>query len=260
MSKRYQQPVIAQSPLVRLLSSWSQQPSKSIRQVFSARLADEIDISAAIELSDFFKLLPRTKAKSKTCAESDVGQLFNEHRDKALAAIDSSMDSDAEVDSGSSRLALVLPRASETLLDDPKGFQSYRRFYELQQSELERRVVELRNQLVALLSADSDRLAQLIAIDRALEPVMTGYGRRCFARIPSLLADRFEVLRERQRQQDVERGSKSVIDDWSAPSGWWQLFCHDLQALLHAECAMRFRPLQGLVLAINNPPLIQDAL
>lgn len=242
---------IGQSLLARTLTEWGVASAAAPRMVFSTRLADLIDISSAIELSDFFKLLKREQMSGDTPAPALLDAFRTQHG-AIRVALDHSFAPNADSDEPAPARGFKLPEAHDNLLRDPDAFRPYARFYGLHQSELERRVALLRGLLLTEMRAHSDNLAKVAALDTALERLMVNFGRRCFAAIPNLLSRRFEQLRERQLQHDDDCGQASTLHDWLGGRGWLTEFHRDTHRLLYAELELRTEPLRGMLLALGH--------
>lgn len=220
-------------------------PSKS----FADKLAELIDLSGAITLSESLRSLPRLRATGE--AASDEPQtVFMARRAEMIEAISASFTLDPEAMS-SSPAGFILPTPNaETYGDDAAGYAPYQRFYALHQSEMDHRVISLRGVLRKQLSARSDALAQLAALDTMMESNLADYSRRSLAALPKLLAQHFFALRRAQQRIDAEMSSPSTAEQWLAEGGWLYQFHHDMQATLLAELALRLQPLQGLLEAL----------
>jgi hypothetical protein len=262
MPKAKPAPSIGQSLLVRTLTEWGAGAKRGPATVFSTRIADLIDISSAIELSDFFKLLKNQKADG-AAPRSDISLQYEQHVAAMRDVIDTSFDPRIDGDAVSGRpqatgKSFSLPEVTAESLHDPEAFQPYARFYSLQQSELERRTSIIRSLLMSELRARSDELARVAALDSALEPLLLNFGRRCFAVIPDLLENRFEHWRERQRHRDVEAEADSTLADWMSAGGWITQFRRDMRRLLLAEMVLRTEPLRGLLKTLGHELSVEE--
>jgi hypothetical protein len=262
MPKAKPAPSIGQSLLIRTLMEWGVGAKRAPATVFSTRIADLIDISSAIKLSDFFKLLKHEKA-SGAAPSQDILVQYEQHCEEMRAAIDTSFErtkggAAVEGYSQTAGKSFPLPEITGELLNDPQGFQPYARFYSLQQSELERRTSIIRGLLMAELRARSDELSRVAALDTALEPLLLNFGRRCFAVIPDLLESRFEQWRERQRHRDAEAGQDSTLAEWASERGWITQFHRDMRRLLRAEMDLRTEPLRGLLKTLGHELPVEE--
>ncbi len=259
MSKGHSSVSIGQSPLLRTLSQWGSGSSRVPKKVFSSRLAELIDISDAIELSDFFKGLKRV-GRSDDALISNLPAQCRTHRAAIQLLIDASFEPGTAQDDISGGKGFRVPEPAEDLLTDPEAFKPYRRFYTLMQSELERRVAQTRGLVLNNLRGTSDELAQVVAIERALEKMVVNYSRRCLGVISGLAAQRFDELRLEQQRLDDAQGWPSNSTDWLAVGGWLARFHVELQHLLRAELELRWQPIEGLLLALGHETAAQESV
>jgi hypothetical protein len=90
------------------------------------------------------------------------------------------------------------------------------------------------------LARASPRLAQLAALDAALDSLLVGAReQRLLAQVPAFLERRFEQLRPADPTDD---------DD----GRWRTLFEQEFQAVLRAELDLRLQPVIGLLDALSN--------
>ncbi|MDP5069810.1 MAG: DUF3348 domain-containing protein [Congregibacter sp.] len=233
-----------QAPLVRRLTDLGLASSRSSKRVFANRLADLIDISDAIVLSDFFTTLDGICVGTGPADTHAADSLFEQHRAAMRASIDASFVTGEDELFIAGTTAFRLPTANHDTLRASEATALYQRFYSLHQSELERRVAQLRKALLERLQRKSDVLAQVAAVEIALGPILVKYSRRCLATLPKLVAQRFEHLRLDQRQQQQIAGKPEI---WLEEGGWLARFHTELQQLLHAELTLRLQPLQGML-------------
>lgn len=246
---------LGQAPLVRHLTDMGLASARPSKRVFADRLADLIDISDAIALSEFFAALHSVEAVAGSADAPASDALFEEHRAKMRASIDASFLRYPSETVPAGQKDFRLPKASGETLSAPEATVSYQRFYSLHQSELERRVAQLRKALVERLQRKNDALAQVAAIEAVLAPILTQYSRRCLARLPKLVAQRFEQLRLGQHQQDWVADEPAL---WLQKGGWLAQFHDELQHLLHAELKLRLQPLRGLLSCLTPEDPIRE--
>lgn len=221
-------------------------PQRS-KRLFASELADLIDISDAIELSQLFGNLDAVTAADESVTAQAADALFEQHRAEMLAFIDSSFVTDTEEATAPGRAAFRLPVLREGALISSEALPRYQRFYTLHQSELERRVAVLRMALLERLQSVNDALAQVAAVEIALGPILAKYSRRCLASMPKLVATRFE-------QSLLQHGQPKAVAAGTTPSfenDWLQHFHEELRQLLHAELALRLQPLEGMLDCLN---------
>ncbi|NYT67102.1 uncharacterized protein DUF3348 [Pusillimonas noertemannii] len=110
-------------------------------------------------------------------------------RDALEQAISVTLSPPAPASAQQRRQYLGAPKA---LVD--VDFPSYRRRYSMLQQKMETSIAALRGRLRALLSARGPEMAQLAAVDGAMEQAMVEHELRLLASIPNLLEQRFRQL------------------------------------------------------------------
>ena len=103
-----------------------------------------------------------------------------------------------------------------------------------QQRRMEMGIDALRKHLRQTLAATSPKLAQLAALDAALDQMLGGREQRLLAGLPAFLKARFEHWRQAE------------------PEAWPAPFEQDLQHALLAELELRLQPLLGMVEALER--------
>ncbi|AKH70696.1 Protein of unknown function (DUF3348) [Spongiibacter sp. IMCC21906] len=239
----------AQNPDTRLLHTLAnlgiQLESPTTASV-ADKLAGLIDLSDSITLADALRALTRSRFKPPADAlETDASALFWEARGSILTFIADSFRSDA----GS--VPFLLPRASrQTVADLAEGYQPYQRFYMLHQSEMDHRILKLRNSLRQCLSAHSPDMAKLSALDRIVAEPLLDHSRRLLATVPRTLSRRFKQLAEHYLESQTS-GEFGEPDNWLGPHGWLRHFYNEMQDLLLAELDFRLLPVLGLLEALD---------
>ncbi len=239
---------LGQAPLVRRLTALGLASSVPSKRVFAKQLADQVDISNAITLSDFFSTLNTVSASTRPADPPASNSLFDAHCVAMRTFIDASFATEDQAALPAGKAALRLPIENDQTLNTSEAVASYRRFYSLHQSELERRVAQLRKALLEQLQCESDALAQVAAIEVALGPILVRYSRRCLATLPKLVGQRFEHLSQQSHPPDVAVGSLELR---LGQDGWLTRFHNEIQHLLHAELSLRLQPLEGLLSCLN---------
>ena len=255
MSKATLSSSISQAPLVRRLTELGLASPQRSRRLFANQLADLIDISDAIELSRFFTNLNDVSVSAQPVTTQPADVLFEQHRAEMIAVIDSSFITDTEEAIAGVKAVFRLPALKADAVSTSQATATYRRFYSLHQSELERRVARLRTALLDQLEATNEALAQVAAVDTALGPMLAKYSRRCFATLPKLVAMRFE-------QYQLQHGQREPIAAGANPNlqqnNWLLQFHGELQRLLHAELALRLQPLEGMLRCLDSDDLREN--
>jgi hypothetical protein len=121
----------------------------------------------------------------------------------------------------------------EPSLGVAQDFSTYRRAYVAQQRQMESAIAALRSELRGVLSGRSAGLAQLAALDSALEAALRAKERHLLATVPDVLQKHFEGLRQAQ------------------PGQWLDRYAADMQSVLLAELDLRLQPIDGLLEALN---------
>lgn len=260
MPKAATQAPPAHAHLAHLLNYLGVASARAPKKPFADRLAELIDLSGAIDLSEFLRGLPRMQVDEAVARDAQASEAeqdgdpqarFLTQRADMIQAITASftLDPAAKPDSPTGFI-LPSPRA-ETLGEDAEAYAPYQRFYALHQSEMERRVNALRRGLRKQLATASAALAQLAALDTTLDATLADYSRRSLAVLPTLLARHFFALGRAQQEADAQAGRTSQPEDWLGEGGWLAQFHRDMQRLLLAELSLRLQPLQGMLEALD---------
>lgn len=212
------------SRLVSLLRELAIAEGKSSPRGFADRLAELIDLSDSIALSDQLRSLKRMRFQAQHADAHAIKRDFLQARAAMTEALLKKFIPEAGSASGGP------PPAAATL-------EAYQRFYTLQQSEMELQVHKMRLHLREALSGVSPALAQLVSLDRLLADTLSLQSRKLFAVIPKLLARHYDALRGQ---------CDPVMDDWRSQ------FVNDMQRLLLAELDLRLQPAVGLIEALDE--------
>ncbi|GAA4106071.1 DUF3348 family protein [Zhongshania borealis] len=257
---------IKSSRLQAVLSEFSLGGAEISHKNFSEKLGQLIDLSGSIALSESLRSLQKLEFSPAESSLVCLQRTFLETRADMLAFIRNSFITELH-EGQESAAPFILPRPSaETLADPEAGFQTYQRFYNLHQSQLDHRVLVLRRQLQEALSGKSPALAKLAELDRSLADKLGDYSRRVFASIPRLLAQRFYFLNQQYRAvQDAQRSAAGDADMklalepelmcdspalWMEKGAWLDNFFTEMQGLLLAELELRLMPVMGLMEAL----------
>jgi len=148
------------SRLAHTLNALGVAASAAPRAGFADKLAELIDLSGAIALSESLRGLRRVKATGEVAGD-DAQALFMARRADMIEAISASFTLDPEA-MANSPAGFILPSPNaDTFGSDAAGYAPYQRFYALHQSEIDHRVISLRGELRKLLAGRSEALAQL---------------------------------------------------------------------------------------------------
>lgn len=107
-----------------------------------------------------------------------------------------------------------------------------------QQRRMALSVEALRGHVRLALAQSTPELAQLAALDAAMEPLLAGREARWLNSLPAFLKARFVALR--QQAADL---SDTAPDDLR----WLQTFAHEYEQTLLAELDLRLQPVIGLI-------------
>lgn len=136
--------------------------------------------------------------------------------------------------------AVPAPTAGQGDAAEPgeAGYAPYRRHYRAWQQAMDQRIGALRAQVRRALSGRSPALGQLAALDGVLDEALAERERHLLAKVPALLGQHFERLRQAAP---------------SPPTASWQdAFCRDMQAVLLAELEVRLQPVEGMLEALGH--------
>jgi Protein of unknown function (DUF3348) len=130
---------------------------------------------------------------------------------------------------------LPTPEPADMPPDTSTAFEPYRRYYLTQQRDMEQKVGPLRARLREALTQASPRLAQLAALDAALDGILSEREGKLLSALAQLLKKRFAHLRQSL-----------------PPAAWLAQFGQELQTVLLAELDLRLQPAVGLLEALHN--------
>jgi hypothetical protein len=135
--------------------------------------------------------------------------------------------------------------------DDKLDYSVVRQHYLSLQQMMEARIADLRDQLRQRLAACSVQLARLAAIDETMERALGEREHALLSTVPILLETHFKRLQE--AEQHAPDGASDVADNTKpAPRAWLGVFRKDMQSALHAELAIRFQPVEALLVAFRT--------
>jgi hypothetical protein len=135
------------------------------------------------------------------------------------------------------------------------------------QQTMDTSISQLRGRLRDLLALGTADMARLAAVDAAMERALSRREWTLLSRVPALLGQHFERLREAaQEAQDGTQQDTPASEDTAtpAPSAWLDTFRKDMQGALLAELDVRLQPIEGLLAALrthfkgHNPLHVQE--
>lgn len=205
------------SALVRQLAGWLPAPIELPRQDLAERLGAWLNVADAIELHAAHQALPAVAATRRRAARP--------------AAPD--VRADLERLRGTLAQAIATPPHPPTEAHDNEFAPHHQRCLD-QQRRMELGIDALRKHLRQALAAAAPQLAQLAALDAALDQMLGGREQRLLSGVPAFLKARFEHWRQAE------------------PEAWPTHFEQDLQHTLLAELDLRLQPLLGMVEALER--------
>ncbi|MEH6551239.1 MAG: DUF3348 family protein [Pseudomonadales bacterium] len=231
------------SRLVRFLSDMNVSDVKVSHQYFAERLGDVIDINESIRLSSAHSSLSTTRFNPREVVTEQVIEEFFQLRTAIVQSIVNSLSPDTAV----SRIKLPAVSGPE------QAYEPYLRFYQAHQRDIDFKVQGYRSTLRTTVAGRSEKLAQLAALDLALENTLLDHNRKLFVVVPRLLGKRYEYLW--QQHEKTLATQKHDDDDGQSSSRntlWLDTFYADIQGLLLAELDVRLQPVLGLIEALNE--------
>lgn len=247
------------SKLIRFLADLSlvdaAESKPASKQAFAERLGQWLDFSDAIALH---------AAHSPGAVPAGMPSVANgavENESKEFArtrtALVNSITKSCSPDAGETRIRFPTPQPGTAMaaIEANKlatAYEPYRRFYAAHQNEMESALRPLRAHLRKALAKASATLAQLAALDAALDKILGVRERQLLATVPLLLESRFGQLLATHRQRLADSGQADDPARWMQPGGWLADFCRDLQGVLLAELDVRLQPATGLIEAFSN--------
>jgi hypothetical protein len=233
------------SRLVRFLVDLSVSNAEVSHKHFTERLGQLIDLSDSVDLAAAHgKLL----ATSFQPSDVSVDKVIDEYV-RVRAAIVKFIINSFILGGGSSWLSLPQSKAGITS-EDMSAYQPFSQFYLTHQREMDSKVKQLRLKTRDSVSGLSAKMAQLCALDSALDDTLAIHSRQLFAEVPKLLEKRFKHL-FKVHQNDLS-GDEDDPQLWMQPGGWLEQFSGEMQGLLLAELDVRLQPILGLIEALNE--------
>lgn len=129
----------------------------------------------------------------------------------------------------------------------------FRQRYLAMQRAMQAATGDLRGRLQEMLARRTAEMARLAAVDAAMERVLSPREQTLLARLPALLGERFECLR--QAEQKALADAPATENAPATPGAWLDVFRKDMQSVLLAELDVRFHPIEGLLAALRTHPL-----
>ena len=225
----------ASSALVRQLAGWLPEGVSAPRQDVAERLGQWLNVNEAIAL--------RTTQAAVAAAGATAARRATPPRD--LQVLHTALQQELQ------RVRAVLTQ-SITARDashrpDPNELDiEWALFHQRlndQQRRMELSVEALRGHVRQALAQSTPELAQLAALDAAMEPLLAGREQRLLNALPAFLKARFVALR-----QQATDASDTAADDLH----WLQTFAHEFEQTLLAELDLRLQPVIGLIESVHE--------
>ena len=211
---------------IRLLARLADVDVAPFNSSLPDRLSQWLDWTRALALSSALDAPPAAAAASAPAMKPLLEQCTTAR--KALIA---AIRSDPTLAlARSDTVAASEHRASE---GKPADITAFRQRYLVHQRAMQSAAGRLRGPLRDALSQVSPEMARLAAVDAVMEQALSPREHALLAKVPDLLARRFERLRE------------------AVNPAWLDTFRRDMQSLLLAELDVRFQPVNGLLAALR---------
>lgn len=215
------------STLVSLLASWVPVDAKASRQDISERLGMWLNVADAITLHAAHQAIRIPVATAPVPADVQLEDACQQAHAALVATI----------------VSTPLPEGATA---PGASFAPYHQRYLDLQRHMSLRTEALREQVRQALTQASPKLAQLAALDVAMEQALGAREQKLLASVPVLLEQRFGQLCQHSPSGDDTQALAG------ATTNGLSVFVQDMRAVLLAELDVRMRPVQGLVEAFNS--------
>lgn len=230
------------SRLARLLSEWIDGEVAAVTTGFADRLGQLFDLPDSIRICSALETVPETSFEP--CGLS-IDAVRNEFFHGRASLIRTALRTFAPC-SGHTRVRFPAENTAATAnaATDP---EPYLVFYAVLQRDIDFRARNLHAAIRESVAGFSPSLAQLCALDGALNKPLAANNRRLFGAIPRLLEKRFEFL--------VAEYRLTVPEGQNEPGLWAQSLAtlrNDMRGLVLAEIETRLLPALGLIEALEE--------
>ena len=223
---------------IRLLARLTDVDVSPSRQSLSDRLGQWLDWTHAVALS--------TSLDSKPSAVGSDVPTFGSAEENECARVHASLVSTIAGDR-----AFAKGCGANEAVD----YSVFRQRYLTIQRSMQAATGNLRGRLRDMLAQRTADMARLAAVDAAMERALSPREQALLARVPALLGEHFERLR--QAEQETLAGAQISEDTSAISSGaWLDVFRKDMQNVLLAELDVRFQPVEGLLAALRTHSLV----
>jgi hypothetical protein len=241
------------SKFVRILTDLAGGESTHSGDAFAEKLGEWMHITDAIALrSTHTRPSENTAVPASmhaSCRDVKVVEDFEQERAALEHALNSQGSSTTKA--RPNRSSMPTPTKGESL-ELASVFEPYRRYYLAQQREMDLKVKLLRDKIREALINASPALQQLVALDAAMEKILSAQEAKLLAKVTMLLETRFKQLRQAHQDTLANEQQEDSVDLWMKPGGWLTRFRQEMQSLLLAELDLRLQPTLGLVEALQN--------
>jgi hypothetical protein len=223
---------------IRLLARLTDVDVSPSRQSLSDRLGQWLDWTHAVALS--------TSLDGKPSAVGFDVPTFGSAEENECARVRASLVSTIAGDRAF---------AKEGGANEAVDYSVFRQRYFAIQRKIQAATGNLRGRLRDTLAQRTVDMARLAAVDAAMERALSPREQTLFARVPALLGEHFERLRQAE-QEILAEAQASEDTSAMAPGGWLEVFRKDVQSVLLAELDVRFQPVEGLLAALRTHSLV----
>jgi hypothetical protein len=235
---------------IRLLARLTDVDVPPSRQSLSDRLGQWLDWTHAVVLS--------TAIDGKPSAMGSDVPVFASAEENECIRVRTSL---ANAIAGDRAFATVSQRGANPASAEEGGtnevvdYSVFRQRYLAIQRKIQAATGNLRGRLRDMLAQRTTDMARLAAVDAAMERALSPREQTLLARVPGLLGEHFERLRQAEQETLAEAQASQDISA-IAPGAWLDVFRMDVQNVLLAELDVRFQPVEGLLAALRTHSLV----
>lgn len=243
------------SRLIRLLADLDIAGVAPSKQSFAEGLSLWLDWTDAIALHTV--LSAAQNAARPTGAETGAaapGRAVTEEFNRVRSHLAREITSDALFSAAIASATRHAPAhaAPAAPADGEPDFSPYRRRYLAHQRAMETRIVTLRADVRAALSAHSPELGSLAALDAVLDKALAARERHLLSTVPVLLGRHFERLRNAPQETTAQAREPNPAAPGGQTAPWLAMFSRQMQGVLLAELEMRLHPVEGMIEALET--------
>jgi hypothetical protein len=231
---------------IRLLARLTDVDARPSRQSLSERLGQWLDWTHALALSTTLDGTPsQVDVDAPTFCSAEAEECARVRRSLVSAIV------------GDGTFATSRQRVVEQAWTGEEGapeavdYSVFRQRYLAIQRSMQAATGNLRGRLRDMLAQQSVDMARLADVDAVMERVLSPREQALLARVPVLLGDRFERLRQSE-QKALAEAQVAEVATAITPGAWLDVFRQDVQSVLLAELDVRFHPVEGLLAALRT--------